>query len=81
MDAPPQRHPAGRLGPGDARAAPQVQALLDAGRLRPFFLLESARTREIEVEELRSVDPQLDSLRNTNTPDDYQAALRDAGCA
>jgi molybdopterin-guanine dinucleotide biosynthesis protein A len=56
-----------------------VRELIAAGRLRPFFLLERARAREIDVSELRAVDPELWSLRNINTPEEYDAALRDAG--
>lgn len=56
-----------------------VRDLIAAGRLRPFFLLEKLRAREIDVSELRHVDPELQSLRNTNTPEEYQSALRDAG--
>jgi molybdenum cofactor guanylyltransferase len=61
------------------RLAPIVRDLVTAGRLRPVFLLELARTLEIPVDDLRSVDPQLDSLRNCNTPEDYAAALAAAG--
>lgn len=59
--------------------AAAVRELVDANRLRPVFLLEQARAREIDVSEIRSVDPQLRSLRNINTPSEYAAALRDAG--
>lgn len=62
-----------------SRLAMQVRALVDAQRLRPVYLLEQSRAREIDVSELRSVDPELRSLRNINTPADYAAALRDAG--
>jgi molybdenum cofactor guanylyltransferase len=58
-----------------------IRELIAAGRLRPFFLLERSRAREIDVAELRAVDPELHSLRNINTPEDYEAALRDAGFA
>ncbi len=57
----------------------KVRALIAEDRLRPFFLLESSDVCEIDVEDLRSIDPELDSLRNTNTPEDYQAALSAAG--
>jgi molybdopterin-guanine dinucleotide biosynthesis protein A len=58
-----------------------VRELIAAGQLRPLFLLERSRTREIDVAELRTADPNLQSLRNINTPEDYEAALRDAGFA
>lgn len=61
------------------RIEPVVRELIAANRLRPFFLLEQVRTRELDVDELRRVDPELQSLRNTNTPEEYAAALRDAG--
>lgn len=56
---------------------PTVQELLTANRLRPVFLFESLPTRIVTADELREVDPVFQSLRNLNTPDDYQAALRD----
>jgi molybdopterin-guanine dinucleotide biosynthesis protein A len=59
--------------------AERVSELVQAGRLRPLYLFEECRSRAIEVEELRCVDPHLHSLRNLNTPEDYAAALRDAG--
>jgi molybdopterin-guanine dinucleotide biosynthesis protein A len=54
---------------------PAVNALLLADRLRPFFLMEAVRTRVVSAEELRIADPELRTLRNLNTPDDYRAAL------
>ena len=54
---------------------PKIDQLLEEDRLRPVYLFESCDTREIEVEELRSVDAHLASLLNCNTPEDYQAAL------
>jgi len=58
---------------------PQVRALLDADRLRPFFLFEKVETLEISVEELKQVDPDLATLENLNRPEDYLAALARAG--
>jgi len=57
----------------------EARRLLAADRRRPVFLLESTRSLRVSIEDLRAVDPQLDSLKNTNTPDDYAAALRLAG--
>lgn len=56
-----------------------VRSLIAADRLRPLFLIEECDSCIVEVAELRSVDPELSSLRNTNTPDDYRSALRVAG--
>jgi molybdenum cofactor guanylyltransferase len=58
---------------------PQIRSLLAADRLRPVYLLELVNGCEVDVENLRTVDPHLQSLRNLNTPDDYEAALREAG--
>jgi molybdopterin-guanine dinucleotide biosynthesis protein A len=57
----------------------EARRLLAADRRRPVFLLETSRSLRVPIEDLRAVDPQLDSLKNTNTPDDYFAALRLAG--
>lgn len=56
-----------------------VEQLLRANRLRPFYLFAEVNTRTIPTNSLRSVDPQLLSLRNLNTPAEYAAALQDAG--
>ena len=59
------------------RVADQVDRLLAADRLRPFFLFEAVSTRTLTADELRRVDPELKSLRNLNTPEDYEAVLRE----
>lgn len=59
--------------------AGRVRDLLAADRLRPFFLLEESDAALIDVDQLRSLDPELQSLRNLNTPEEYAAALRDCG--
>jgi molybdopterin-guanine dinucleotide biosynthesis protein A len=56
-----------------------VLRLLQADRLRPRFLFDEVKTREVPVEELRCVDPLLQSLENLNYEADYQAALTAAG--
>jgi molybdopterin-guanine dinucleotide biosynthesis protein A len=58
---------------------PAIDALLQAGRLRPVFLMESLRSRVVAADELRSVDPDFRTLRNLNSPDDYQRALEEYG--
>jgi molybdopterin-guanine dinucleotide biosynthesis protein A len=58
---------------------PHVESLLAADRLRPVFLFESVRTRRVTPEDMAVVDPELRTLRNLNTPEDYRAALVDAG--
>jgi molybdopterin-guanine dinucleotide biosynthesis protein A len=64
-----------------ATILPAVEALLKEDRLRPVFLMEVVKTRVVEAEELREVDPELDTLRNLNSPEDYSAALVRAGLA
>jgi molybdenum cofactor guanylyltransferase len=53
--------------------------LLAEDRLRPAFLFDQARTRLVRPEELADVDPDFRSLRNLNTPAEYEEALRAAG--
>ena len=52
-----------------------VDRLLSEDRLRPFFLFESVPTRVVTADELRDVDPAFQTLRNLNTPQEYEAAL------
>jgi molybdopterin-guanine dinucleotide biosynthesis protein A len=56
---------------------PKVDGLLSENRLRPVFLFDAVPTRVVLPEELADVDPTFQSLRNLNTPDDYNKALRD----
>ena len=58
---------------------PEVESLLAADRLRPVFLFDAVRTRRVQTSEMTSVDPQLQTLRNLNTKEDYLAALAEAG--
>jgi molybdopterin-guanine dinucleotide biosynthesis protein A len=54
-----------------------VQRLLAEGRLRPFFLFEAMPTRVVGAGDLAEADPTFQTLRNLNTPEEYEAALRD----
>jgi len=68
-----RRHPLASL----YRARPAREAalqLLDEGVLRLTALVERLRARDVSADEMRLVDPDLRSLRNLNTPADYQTA-------
>ena len=54
--------------------------LLANDRLRPVFLFEAVNTRRVRPAEM-SADPELRTLRNLNTRDDYERALVEAGLA
>ncbi len=56
-----------------------ARELLAADQLRLRGLFDRVPTLAVPVDELRRVDPQLATLRNLNTPADYEAALRSAG--
>ena len=58
---------------------PHVEALLEKDKLRPVFLFDMVRTRRVLPQEMLSADPQLRTLRNLNTREDYLAALSEAG--
>ncbi len=58
---------------------PVIKDLLRADRLRLVGLMDAVRTRVVTREELASVDPEFETLRNLNSPDEYIAALRIAG--
>ena len=58
---------------------PHVESLLENDKLRPVFLFDAVRTRRVRPEEMISVDPELRTLRNLNTPEDYLAALKEVG--
>jgi molybdenum cofactor guanylyltransferase len=60
---------------------PHVEVLLAQNRLRPAFLFDAVRTRRVQPAEMISADPELLTLRNLNTREDYLAALSIAGLA
>jgi molybdopterin-guanine dinucleotide biosynthesis protein A len=59
---------------------PQVEELIAADRMRPAFLFERCRVRELDEAELlrdgrlSRADPELLSLLNVNNPDEYERA-------
>jgi molybdopterin-guanine dinucleotide biosynthesis protein A len=57
----------------------EADKLLAADRRRPVFLYETLRTRRVSPADLMQVDPQLLTLQNLNTPEDYKKALAAAG--
>jgi molybdopterin-guanine dinucleotide biosynthesis protein A len=57
--------------------AAAVERLLAEDRLRPMFLFDLVPTRVVEAAELVAADPTFQTLRNLNTPEDYEAAARD----
>jgi molybdopterin-guanine dinucleotide biosynthesis protein A len=58
-----------------------IGKLLAADQLRPVFLFDRVATCRVPVSELTAVDPRLDTLKNLNRPEDYLAALDEAGFA
>jgi molybdenum cofactor guanylyltransferase len=60
---------------------PTIEKLLAADRLRPVFLFDEVPTRVVPAADIRPVDPQLATLENLNSPEEYQAALIAAGLA
>ncbi len=51
--------------------------MLTANRLRLTDLFDMVPTRVVTSIELQAIDPDMQSLRNLNTPEDYESALRD----
>jgi molybdopterin-guanine dinucleotide biosynthesis protein A len=58
---------------------PAITELLRHDRLSAHFLVEAVKTRVVVEHEMRSVDPELLTLRNLNHPEEYHRALRNAG--
>jgi molybdenum cofactor guanylyltransferase len=55
-----------------------VERLLKENRLRAVCLFEEVPTRIVTAAELADVDPDFQTLRNLNTPEEYETALREA---
>lgn len=58
---------------------PIVSQLLKEKLLRPAFIFDRVKTRVIEEDEIRALDPDGDSFSNMNTPEDYAKVLKRAG--
>ena len=54
---------------------PVARELIEVGRLRLAGLADRVVTRVLNEADLRPADPELQSLRNVNTPEEYAAAL------
>jgi molybdenum cofactor guanylyltransferase len=58
---------------------PAIESLLGEDCLRLSLLIDAVKTRVVDVSEMRAVDPELQTLRNLNSLEDYERALRDLG--
>jgi molybdopterin-guanine dinucleotide biosynthesis protein A len=56
-----------------------IVELVSEDQLRPVYIYDRVPTKRIPIEELRDVDPDLQSFANLNRPQDYVAALETAG--
>ncbi|TWT56749.1 putative molybdenum cofactor guanylyltransferase [Thalassoglobus neptunius] len=57
----------------------RVEALYNQGERRPRRLVDGCRAKRISEERLKQFDPDLNSLKNMNSPDEYTQLLREAG--
>jgi molybdenum cofactor guanylyltransferase len=53
-----------------------IETLLAQDRLRPAFLFDAVNTRRVRPDEI-TTDPDLRTLRNLNTREDYERALEE----
>ena len=57
------------------RCLPAIEARLAEGQRRVISFMPDVRTRYVQEDELRRVDPDLRSFVNANTPEEWEAAL------
>jgi molybdopterin-guanine dinucleotide biosynthesis protein A/molybdopterin converting factor small subunit len=55
---------------------PFLKDQLQRGELRPIFLYDKVRTRKIQEDEIRRLDPDGLSFLNMNSPEEYTTALQ-----
>lgn len=55
---------------------PLLKEQLERGELRPVYLFDKVRTRTVEPDEIKRLDPDGLTFLNMNTPQDYEAALQ-----
>jgi len=63
------------------RCAGALDTLAARGESRLSAIADAVNTRRVDERELKTIDPQLRSFFNVNTPDDYRRALEMAGLA
>ncbi len=51
---------------------PAIESLLNEDRRRLSSLIDAVKTRVVGESEMRAVDPKLQTLRNLNSPEDYE---------
>ena len=56
---------------------PHIERLLAANQLRPAYLFGAVKTRHVHAEEM-TADPDLRTLRNLNTREDYERAVAES---
>ncbi len=61
------------------RLADRASRLVAAGQLRLRTLLDQCNVRRVGLDEVKTVDPDLRSLQNINTMEEYRDALLRAG--
>ena len=61
-----------------ATLAPKAARLVREGRRRVIFLVEGEEVARLSEEEVRRADPDLASFRDCDTPEQWDAVLRDA---
>ena len=59
--------------------AAKVADMVERRQLRVSDLATELKTKRISVEEIRKADPELDSMKNLNSPSDYLEFLRQRG--
>ena len=57
-----------------SRIAPDAQALLNSGERRLMRLLEVVRTKRVDAEVFRDIDPNLETFISVDTPEKYADA-------
>jgi len=53
---------------------PSIEAAIRAGKRRIVSFFPHVRVRTIDLDDVRPLDPELNSFRNVNTPEEWEAA-------
>ncbi|QEG21707.1 molybdenum cofactor guanylyltransferase [Mariniblastus fucicola] len=60
-------------------AAEKVAAMIERKQLRVSDLAKELKTQQVNMEQIRAADPELDSMKNLNSPSQYLDFLRGRG--